>query len=349
MSKEEKVKTENVVSDTKSVSVNSNIKTVTPNILLGIDIGNAYCKTSSGIRFLSRVSSAYGKSYTNNAHNLEWNNEKYLVGDIDGMTFTKSDKYTTNEYKATLLTAILLSVKDMDNDNINIYLSLGTPVEQYDECKEICRQTAIELGTQTITVDKITKTINIKDAIVVPQSAIIGDKNVEDLPSLVIDFGGGTLDVSVWDIDDNGVPYKTYAKSMPEYSFDIIIEKFRNKIRTAYSSEISYTDAISLLDNPIKTSKVSGEINYSSEVNSILSDYAKMIYSTLKQNNLPTLLNTVYCIGGCGNLMKPYIEKAFGFVENSITSDKEPQFSNVVSYYEVGKYYYTARGINGIK
>ena len=299
---------------------------------LGIDIGNAFTKTSKGVKFLSKVSNDYGKGYSNNCYDVAWNDNKYLVGDIDGVSFTNSDKYTTEEYLVTLLTSIALSYIDNDSDVINAYIGLGIPVEEYEYLKDKCKKTALQLNTQQITVNGVTKTINIKDVTVVPQSAIIADKDMNDLPALIFDFGGGTLDVSVWDINSNGRIYKTYGKSYNEFGFDHVVDKFITALRATRNINIDYFNALTLLDNPIITSKVRSEINITEERDDLLISYLKKIKKELDKDNLPSFINSVYLCGGCGKVLKDKLEEIFEYNKGSIQADKEPQLSNACIY-----------------
>lgn len=299
---------------------------------LGIDIGNAFTKTSTGIKFLSKVSNDYGKGYSNNCYDVAWNDSKYLVGDIDGVSFTNSNKYDTEEYLVTLLTSIALSYIDEESDVINAYIGLGIPVEEYEYLKEKCKKTALQLNTQQITVNGVTKTINIEDVIVVPQSAIIADKDIEDLPALIFDFGGGTLDVSVWDINANGKIYKTYGKSYNEFGFDHVVDNFITMLRATRNMNIDYFNALTLLDNPIIKSKVRAEIDITEERDGLLINYLTKVKKILDKDNLPSYINSVYLCGGCGKILKDKLEDVFGYNKGSVQADKEPQLSNAMVY-----------------
>lgn len=296
-------------------------------VILGIDVGNAFTKTSKGIKFLSKVSNNFGKNYGNTCYDVVWNDKKYLVGDIDGISFTKSNKYTSEEYLVSLLTSVLLSYYDNKADIINAYIGLGIPVEEYEYLKEICRKSALQLNTQQITVNGITKTINIKDVIVVPQSAIIADKSEEDLPSLIFDFGGGTLDVSVWDTNGTKI-YKSYGKTYDEFGFDSVINNFITRIRALKNMNIDYFKAIKLIDNPIIESKVKGSISLEEDRDIILNEYITKIKKELDKDNLPSYINSVYICGGCANALKELIENVFEYNKGSVQTDKNPQFSN---------------------
>lgn len=307
-------------------------------IILGIDIGNAFTKTSKGIKFQSKVSKDYGKSYLKNAHSVMLNddeNKKYLVGDPYGITFTTSNKYNTNEYMVTLLTAVMLSCLDVEDERLDVNIVLGCPVELYDIQKDICKNTAENLSPQLVTINNISKIINIENVLVAPQSAIVGDKPKEHFPILVMDFGGGTLDVSLWGLNNNSIPYKTYEKTLCNYGFDTIIDKF---IKELYIKNISctYEEALNYLNNPI-INTVFGSIDYTDIKDSILTWYIKSIFNDLLKYNMPKLINTVYLIGGCTNLIKPYLVKEMNLLEDKVIVDNNPQFSNANSYYSIGK------------
>lgn len=304
--------------------------------ILGVDIGNAYTKTSTGIKFPSKVSKSYGKSYLENAYSVVLNeNEKYLVGDPNGISFTSNNKYRQEEYIITLLTAIALSGREMKMDRLDVNLVLGCPVELFDAQKLLCKETAQNLAPQNITIGNYSVVINIENVLVAPQSAVVGDKPKEHFPIMVMDFGGGTLDVSIWDLDKDSNPYKTYDKTLNNYGFDSIINQF---IRQLYLQDINctYEEALNYLNTP-KIDTVFGSIDYSDIKDSIIREYIKNIFNDLLRYNMPKLINTVHVIGGCSKLVRPYLIEEMKLQESKVIIDDNPQFSNAEAYYSIGK------------
>lgn len=303
--------------------------------IIGIDIGNSFTKTSEGIKFPSKVSKNYGKSYLNDAYSVVLNEkDKFLVGDPLGVSFTSSNKYLQQEYIVTLLTAVALSGKKWKKDRLDVNIVLGCPVEVYDYQKKSAKESAINLGPQSITIGDYSCVVNIEDVIVAPQSAIVGTKPVEHFPILVLDFGGGTLDVSLWCINDNNIPCKTYDKTLDKYGFDNVVDEF---IRKLYLNGISstYEECLKYLNNPIMNT-VFGRIDYSEIKDEILKDYVKNIFKDLMKYNLPKFINTVYIIGGCSEVIKDYVVSEMQLQQDKVLVDENPQFSNANSYYQIG-------------
>ena len=95
----------------------------------------------------------YGKSYLNDAYSVVLNEkDKFLVGDPLGVSFTSSNKYLQQEYIVTLLTAVALSGKKWKKDRLDVNIVLGCPVEVYDYQKKSAKESAMNLGPQSITI-----------------------------------------------------------------------------------------------------------------------------------------------------------------------------------------------------
>lgn len=302
-------------------------------VVLGDDIGNAFVKTSSGIKFFSRVSEGFA-DYKQYGYNVSWNGKKFCVGDEDGNSFTNANKYESETYNVALLTSIALSFSELSE--INVILVLGTPVEDYAIIKDSCAIAAKELGKepQRINVNGRDVVITICDVVVAPQSAVITNNDESAFPMLVFDFGGGTFDVSGWDLDEDGNPYKTYSKTFDKFGFDKIVDEFETEVRVKKFQRFNdYKSIIDVMDNPTKF----GKLDFSDIRDSILTKYVINIESALAKAKAPTMVASIKITGGPANLMAEYlpIMKTYDESLYSVISDR-PQFANADMYLAIG-------------
>lgn len=319
-------------------------------IILGVDIGNAYTKTSRGVRFLSYVSNKYGASHIKNSYDVIVDGKKHKVGDEEGSSFTGVTKYEKDIYTATLCTAIIRSaqkkflkdnpkktLKDMPTD-IRAKIGLGTPLEQFDDCKEECKQSALKIKNMPVELDGMQYTLTVKDAIVEPQSAIISKENT---CCIVFDFGGGTFDAGKWELT-NGKFYKSGKQyTFNDLGFEALLTDFKTTLTNKHKfRSVTTDDAVKLLIN--KNYKVMGKKkDISKEVDDILLDFVNRIKTELEKNNFDFMSDKLYLIGGCAALLKPYIVQAYGLTEEEaedyIVVEKNPQFSNALAYERAAK------------
>lgn len=204
---------------------------------LGIDLGNANVKTSEGIIFESKIKPGITKMNENDIK-VVYNGYEYTVGSYDGSLNISKRKYFKNAYKISLLTAIAKSIKD---NNISTNLVIGVPVESFNNktlTKEI-KDSIEQYGTETITVNGVEKKININNVEVFCESAIVfGEREkFKDKKTLVIDFGGGTIDISFWD-GLNLTKSRTYKEGMITL-YENIIKEVNNRYATSLNSNIA--------------------------------------------------------------------------------------------------------------
>lgn len=319
-------------------------------IILGIDIGNAYTKTSRGVRFLSYVSNKYGTSHIKNSYDVIINDKKFKVGDEEGSSFTGVTKYEKDIYTATLCTAIIRSaqkkflkdnpektLEDMPTD-IRAKVGLGTPLEQYDDCKEECKQSALKIKNMPVELDGIQYILTIEDAIVEPQSAIISKENT---CCIVFDFGGGTFDAGKWELIDGEFYRSGKGYTFNDLGFEALLTEFKTTLINKHKfRNVTTDDAIKLLIN--KNYKVMGKKkDISEEVDDLLLDFINRMKTELEKNNFDFMSDKLYIIGGCAALLKPYIIQAYELTEEEaedyIVVQKNPQFSNAVAYSRAAK------------
>lgn len=181
--------------------------------ILGIDLGNAEVETSSGLKFESKVKIGITKMNKDDIQ-VTYKNRNYTLGVKDGALNIGKNKHKKINYKLCLLTAIAKSI------NINIIdakVTVGVPVELFND-KDLVKSIKDEILTyknEVITVNGKEKTITIHDAEVFCESGIVFSykKKFKNEKTLVIDLGGSTVDISLWD-GLRLVICKTYKEGM---------------------------------------------------------------------------------------------------------------------------------------
>ena len=209
--------------------------------MLGIDIGNTFTKiTMEGgkhIKLPSRLSLGNPGDVALNKEfiNVEYDGTSYTIGPTNGTMKMQTSKYFENFHDILLLTSIALSTKE---NFIESKIVVGTPVENYAGLGRELKERILNMGLNKITLTKqenneiITteKTIRISDVQVFPQGAYIF-KNMqlyENKSILVLDWGGGTVDVSLW---TNGKLIKANSYQKGCY---IMFQEIAQKINKEY-------------------------------------------------------------------------------------------------------------------
>lgn len=257
---------------------------------IGIDLGNANVKTSEGIIFESKVKTGITNM---NESDIKVKYEKidYTVGSYDGALNIRKNKHTKKAYKISLLTAIAKSVKDT---TINCNIVVGVPVEEFNDkefTKEI-KDTLESFGSEDITVNGVAKKINIENVEVFCESAIVfSDKDrFKNEKTLVIDFGGSTIDVSYW----NGLRLskaRTYKEGMITL-YENVIKAINNEFGTNISSNLA-SDMIG--KNKYEIGQEIKDIKF---IDAVVEDYVDGLTSYINQYFPVESANSIQLIGG---------------------------------------------------
>jgi plasmid segregation protein ParM len=169
-------------------------------MILGIDVG--YLKTKiqskSGTDiFLSTLQEGTNE-VNNKAIKIEFDGKEYTIGEKVGNFSTDLNKIEDPIFKMCLYTAIARQMKDNVAD---IQLVTGLPAKYFKNQKQQLID-SLEGKTINIILNDVPKRFTIKKCIVFPQSAglfILNPKSFEDAKNIVIDIGGVTVDISVFD------------------------------------------------------------------------------------------------------------------------------------------------------
>jgi plasmid segregation protein ParM len=205
-------------------------------VTLGIDNGNGYVKTDQGVIFPSKVKAGIKLMNKEDGTQIKYNGQDYIVGGSGGSMENGIDRFKTDLYKITLLTAIALSVPSENTIEANVVL--GIPVEYFKVYKTDIENWILGYKTNTITINGVEKQVTINKCAVFMESAIVfmDPAAYRDKINIAIDPGFYTTDVTRWD----------GTKLDGHYTSDIGISSFyakvMSKINTTYKTTFRQQD-----------------------------------------------------------------------------------------------------------
>lgn len=293
--------------------------------VIGIDLGNANVKTSKGIIFESKIKSGITKMNENDIKVI-YDGIEYTVGSYDGALNISKKKYFKTAYKVNLLTAIGKSFK---TNNIKTNIVVGVPVEMFNDKKltEEIKSHIEAYGPQKISINNIDKIINIENVEVFCESAVVFSdrERFKNQKTLVIDFGGGTIDISFWD-GLNLTKARTYKEGMITL-YENIIKQINGRFSTTLNSNI----AIDMVGK--KTYRIDQEDKNIGFTDSIVETYVDGLTSYINQYFDVEAADSIQLIGGGAiqleNNIKDEYDKAILF--------PNAEFANADNYEKVGE------------
>lgn len=293
--------------------------------VIGIDLGNANVKTSKGVIFESKIKSGITKMNEKDIKVI-YDGVEYTVGSYDGALNISKRKYFKNAYKINLLTAIAKSYKA---NNITTNVVVGVPVESFNDKKltEEIKSHIEDFGLQKITVNDVENSINIENVEIYCESAIVFSdrERFKNKKTLVIDFGGGTIDISFWD-GLNLTKSRTYKEGMITL-YENIIKQVNNKYATTLNSNI----AIDMIGK--KTFKIDQEDKNISFINPIVETYVDGLTSYINQYFDVESADSIQLIGGGAIQLEDTIKKEYEKAELYPNAE----FANANNYEKVGE------------
>lgn len=293
---------------------------------LGADIGNHTSKTSKNVTFRSTVRRGVKEEFASSKHHaVKWQGVDYVVGDEEGSSYTAVDKYLQDSYKVMLLTSIALSFPE--ERDITVSLGIGVPVTYYQTYYKKFNEAVKAIGKQTIMVDDEVYVIEIAHVATLPQSAVVLGKRKFNFPAVVIDIGGGTVDVSEWDIEDDGI-VMVRKQSYP-LGFEQILDEFANHVNT--DTEIG---ADMLPDKMLKYIMTTDRLKTKTGVHNVtpfkkamLASYVQKIHSSMLSDKFSLgLAEDIILTGGPAATLKEYFDPYF--LNTNLVVDDQPQISN---------------------
>ncbi|WWU66769.1 ParM/StbA family protein (plasmid) [Clostridium baratii] len=293
--------------------------------VIGIDLGNANVKTSNGIIFESKVKSGITKMNENDIKVI-YDGVEYTIGSYDGALNISKRKYFKNAYKIKLLTAV---AKSFNSNNISTNIVVGVPVEVFNDKKliEEIKNHIEGFGLQKIVLNDIEKTINIEHVEVFCESAIVfsNREKFKNKKTLVIDFGGGTIDISFWD-GLNLTKARTYKEGMITLYENII-----KQVNIRYSTTLNSNIAIEMIGK--QNFKINQEDKDIKFINSIVETYIDGLTSYINQYFDVESADSIQLIGGGAIQLEKIIKDEYEKAELY----QNAEFANANNYEKVGE------------
>ncbi|NPV45243.1 MAG: ParM/StbA family protein [Firmicutes bacterium] len=304
-------------------------------MIIGVDNGYTYTKTSTGIIFPSIVSRDESMDINEGRLEVEINGTRYLVGDsarLGEYTFAVDlNKVDHENTMVCILTALAMSTQR----NLEDYqIITGLPVSQYGKQKEELRQRILQQGLVGMQLNGQKKYIRITQADVFPQSAaIFYAVKTSGESVLVIDIGGLTVDVSQFEAISGKYKltrYQTYAQGTLKLYSQII-----KRINTEYDLDLKALDAEGVIRNGLH---IYGHRQKLGFIGELIGSYVSDLMCSLKLNfNLKTA-GQVPLGGGGAILLESYIKDHIPHAY--LVPDA--QFANAKMFAEIGKVRFAA-------
>lgn len=306
-------------------------------MIIGVDNGYTYTKTSTGIIFPSIVSKAdeEGMDINEGKLEVEYEGKKYMVGDsakLGEYTFAVDlDKTDHENTMVCILTALAMSMKR----NVEEFQVItGLPVGLYAKQKEALKEKLMHKGHLKIKLNGVQKYMKITKGDVFPQSAaIFYSVKTKGESVLVIDAGGLTIDVSLFEMISGKyklTKYRTYPQGTLK-----LYSKIIKKINTEYEMDHKVLDAENIIKNGLC---IYGQKQNCSFINDMINVYVSDFMNDIKLDfNLKSAGQVP--LGGGGSIllqeyMKKHIPHAY-LVQNA-------QFANANMFAEIGRMRFAA-------
>lgn len=297
--------------------------------ILGIDIGNSKTETSEGINFKTRVTD--GVIETNKSDlKVEYLGKKHTIGANSGRLNLGDNKYNKIDFDLAFLTAIAQSFEE---EEIICNVVAGLPIEKYhnDNIKNALKDKLVKYNRCEIKISQgdkaIKKIITVNDADVFMESGIpfLNREYHRNLRKLVLDFGGSTTDISLWDglrLED----FRTYKDGMISLS-----DKIAKAINLKYGSNFNGNYCENLIGS--NYTSINQEDKDISFIDDIINGFVTNLTSFIYQNFPIDDVQEIEGIGGGALALKEYLQKEYKHI---IISEKA-EFKNALTYKAVGE------------
>lgn len=291
---------------------------------LGVDLGNANVKTSKGIIFESRVKTGITNMNESDIK-IKLDKINYTIGTTDGSLNISKKRHKKPAYKQCLLTAI---AKSFNTKNINCNVVVGVPVEKFNdiELKNEIKETILSWGPQKIIINDTEKKINIENVEVFCESAIVfSDKErFKNEKTLVLDFGGSTVDCSFWD-GLRQLESRTLKDGMIS-----LYEKIAKAINDEYGTDMKAHMVVDMIGKD--KYMINQEEKDISFVDALVRNHVDGLTSTIQQSFDVDAATTIQLIGGGAIQLYKYIKDEFETADLA----ENAGFVNADNYEKVG-------------
>lgn len=260
--------------------------------ILGLDNGYYYTKTSEKQMFISSFEEGKDIDINTDTIEIQLDNRNYIIGSKTGQFVADNNKVDSKVTELCTLTAIAKSYPN--DDIIECNLVAGLPVAYYATQKEDFKNKLISYGMRNIHTkigeNKYKKqAIRITDVEVFPQSVgvvFMNAKNYKNETTLVIDIGGGTIDVSYFE-GLKMVDKATYDEGMLVLFTKLsqfCNSKFETKFKPYDMDRIIQNDSFKTKEGSISTSVFDFMIN--KHINDVMTEIKRQFKYNSVDNSL---------------------------------------------------------------
>ncbi|ABQ23643.1 ParM/StbA family protein [Clostridium kluyveri] len=296
-------------------------------VILGLDNGYHFTKTSEGVMFSSTVRK--GKDIDINADTIQTNidGQDYVVGAPNGEYVADSNKIDSIVTEICTFTAIAKSFPE--NKLIDCNIVAGLPVSYYSKQKSDFKEKLLGYGNKKVKLNKHNFQINIVGAEIYPQSAgvvFVNSKDVKSDDSLVVDIGGGTVDVSAF--------HGLRLTNMATYNLGMLVlySKLAQKLNSEYECKFMDYELYDKLKKGYITSNKFGRIDLEI-LNDDIEEHTNVILNNIKRDFNYNSMDNIFVIGGGGVELYDRIKQKF---KNAILCD-DAQFVNANAFELMGQ------------
>ncbi|MDU1279240.1 MAG: ParM/StbA family protein [Clostridium sp.] len=190
-------------------------------MILGVDLGNYYTKSSKGVSFLSKVSFIGG---IENKDFIKTDNKKIYLGEGE------FDTEYRKAYRGNLINLLQGAIEKSSTDRNNKVV-VGLPLSQYKADKEYL-------------INRILQSKLVTDVEVVPEGVLTVPNNYE---GIIIDIGGRTTDICLLEVEGSKRRIKrptSLAKGVMNLESDFV-----NYINSSYGLDLKQDDAQRIIRN----------------------------------------------------------------------------------------------------
>lgn len=215
----------------------------------GLDIGNGFSKYGNG-RFESRVKVGTlnrAEIPKNNdgepceIHEVTFGGKQFILGHPKGAQFMGVERYYSDYYMMSLLSALALSAETYEDTRIKANIVVGLPVDDYNASAD---EVSAHLNNQPIhkiQVDGVDYEIEIESATVFIEGGLPIETG-DDRHIITIDVGAGTINVIEWKNQD------IINKFTINGAFTKLHKEIVEEINSRYKTKLTIEDIPELLN-----------------------------------------------------------------------------------------------------
>lgn len=295
---------------------------------LGLDNGYRYTKDSLGNKFLSTIKEGKDISYNKDTIRIKYDGVDYIIGHEAGDYVADVNKVHSNVTKLCTLTALAMAFPE--EPHVDVKLAVGLPVTYFNKQNEDFRKVLLGYGTQEFEIFKngkfVKQSVTISSVDVYPQSVgviLLDLANAKSQRNLVIDIGGSTVDVSIY----NGLKMLNWAT----YNLGMM-NLYGSMIKEVNPAE-ELSEKPHKMDEFIEKGvlKAGNKTVPLSKYSYIIDSHVKEIANSIKHtfNDWKTVDN-IYITGGGSIRLKPQLEREFA--DNTPILTEDAQFTNAKAF-----------------